>query len=122
MVKGVGIDIESTQRIGRLLGRYDNPTLQLIFSEDELGRCRSADSPAQHLAVCFSAKEAMGKALGTGLATIDWNDIEADVQRNQVVLTLHRTARRLAVDLGVSWWQARWSCWNDHVMVVVMIQ
>jgi len=122
MLKGVGIDIESTCRIGKVLERYDCPALQLIFTKNELERCQSADSPALYLAVCFSAKEAMGKALGTGLATIGWNDIEADVQRNQIVLTLHGEALRQATDLGASWWQARWSCWNDHVAVVVVVQ
>jgi holo-[acyl-carrier protein] synthase len=121
MIKGVGIDIESTLRIGKLLGRYDSATLQMIFTRDELARCHSASNPAGYLTVCFSAKEAMGKALGTGLATIDWNDIEVDIQHNQLVLTLRGKALKQAQLLGASWWQSSWSYVNDHVVVIVML-
>lgn len=122
MLKGIGIDIESTHRIGKLLASYENTALQLIFTKDELERCHHAEIPAQYLTICFSAKEAIGKALGTGLATINWIDIEADVQGDQVVLTLYRTALRRVVELRASWWQAKWSCWNDHIVVTVVVQ
>jgi len=121
MIRGVGIDITSTLNMGRWLERYDNATLQLIFTGDELERCRGAEAPAHYLAVCFSSKEAMGKAMGTGLATIDWNNIEANIQQKQLVLTLHGKALIQAKSLGVSQWQTSWSYLDDHVVVIVTL-
>jgi holo-[acyl-carrier protein] synthase len=122
MIKGIGIDIESIDRIGTLVARYDADTLQMIFTAGELQRCQGADETAQHFTICFVAKEAMGKALGTGLATIDWHEIEVNVQDNQINITLHGKALQQAMSIGVSDWSARWSSCNNQVTVLVVIQ
>jgi holo-[acyl-carrier protein] synthase len=122
MIKGIGIDIESIDRIGTLVARYDADTLQMIFTAGELQRCQHASKTAQCFTISFVAKEAMGKALGTGLATIDWHEIDVNVQGNQVNITLYGKALQQARSIGASDWLASWSSWNDQVMVLVIIQ
>ena len=59
----------------RFDGRDD--LLADTFTEAELAYCRGQASPWTHLAARFGAREAVLKALGTGLAgTIAWRDVE----------------------------------------------
>src|SRR5437773_10938024 len=116
MIKGIGIDIESIDRIGTLVARYDADTLRMIFTAGELQRCQQVSETAQHFTICFVAKEAMGKALGTGLATIDWHEIDVNVQDNQVNITLYGKALQQAMSIGASDWQVSWCSYADQVM------
>jgi holo-[acyl-carrier protein] synthase len=52
---------------------------QFIIHSGEIDRCQSTSNPHQFYALCFATKEAVGKALGTGLAGIGWNEIEANI-------------------------------------------
>jgi holo-[acyl-carrier protein] synthase len=122
LIKGIGIDIESIDRIGTLVARYDSDTLLMIFTANELQHCQQASGTAQCFTICFVAKEAMGKALGTGLATIDWHEIEVSVEGNQVKITLYGKALQQAGLIGASSWLASWSAYGDQVMVLVVIQ
>ena len=122
MIKGIGIDVESVSRIGTLVARYDQDTLQLIFTSQEICRCQHATFVAQCFTLCFAAKEALGKALGVGLATIDWNEIETKVEVNNVSLNLQGKALRRARSLDASEWLISWSTWEDQVVVTVIIQ
>lgn len=74
MISGLGIDIVHVGRIRRwlsipgLVDRYFNPV------EISASRSRGAGMPLS-LAARFAAKEAFGKALGTGLAGVRLRDI-----------------------------------------------
>jgi holo-[acyl-carrier protein] synthase len=123
---GIGIDIQAIGRMEELLARYDDQ-LTMVFTTGELDRAKRVDAPARILALCFSAKEAMGKALGTGLSEIDWGDIEAEVregtgQLGQLAITLSGKALLRAQRQGVSGWIAGWTTWDDQVLVTVVVQ
>jgi holo-[acyl-carrier protein] synthase len=81
MIAGVGIDVvhvhrmERWRRIPGLLERYFHP--------DELAEALSKGNGADlSLAARFAAKEAFGKALGTGLAGIVLKDIMVKNRHN----------------------------------------
>jgi holo-[acyl-carrier protein] synthase len=123
----IGIDIEQISRIATLVDRYDRATLNLLFTSHEIDQCQSTPNP--YYAVCFSAKEAVGKALGTGLADIDWTDIEITICPEQFsnttaphTLDIHLTgaAQHQASQQGIQAWFATWSTWNDYVLVHVL--
>jgi len=122
MIKGIGIDISSIRRIGALVARYDQDTLQLIFTSSELERCHQAPSPAQSFTICFAAKEAVSKALGTGFVSIDWNEIDVELQVDRVAIILHGKALKCAKYLGAVECLASWSTWEDQVLVLVALQ
>lgn len=121
-VKGIGIDIAPVSRIATLISRYDRETLSLLFTPNEIEQCQSASHPHQHYAVCFSTKEAVGKALGTGLVDIGWNEIEANVTDTRLTICLSGEAARQASLLGVQKWLATWCYWDDYVLVHVLAQ
>ena len=122
LVKGIGIDIAPISRIAKLISRYDRETLSLLFTPNEINQCQSASHPDRHYAVCFSTKEAVGKALGTGLVDIGWNEVEANVTNNRLTISLFGEAHRQASELGVQEWLATWCHWDDYVLVHVLAQ
>jgi holo-[acyl-carrier protein] synthase len=74
IVTGIGIDIVRVQRLKRWLATPG--LLERYFHPQELTASLSkGKGGAQSLAARFAAKEAFGKALGTGLAGIVLKDI-----------------------------------------------
>lgn len=67
MVKGLGLDLCEISRMEKLL--EDERFLNRYFNEGEIGYIRSkGKSAAQTMAGIYAAKEALSKALGTGIA------------------------------------------------------
>jgi holo-[acyl-carrier protein] synthase len=91
----VGTDIVGVERLERLLA--EQPEIaQRVFTERELAYCAGRRRRGEHLAARFAAKEAVLKALGTGLGTrMRWTDIEVVNQRSG------RPLARLSGEVGV---------------------
>jgi holo-[acyl-carrier protein] synthase len=92
----------------------------LLFTSKEIDRCQSASDPHQYYAVCFAAKEAVGKAFGTGLVDIGWNEIEANIIRDRLTIHLYGEARHQAKISDIREWLASWCHWDQHVLVHVL--
>ncbi|WP_018410327.1 holo-ACP synthase [Methyloversatilis thermotolerans] len=67
MIAGVGTDLCSVARFARMLAEDGDGIAHRILSASELVEFASAKRPAHFLAKRFAAKEALGKALGTGI-------------------------------------------------------
>jgi holo-[acyl-carrier protein] synthase len=68
-----GVDIVEIARIGAALDRFGNRFLNRIYTEREIAFCRGR---VPELAARFAGKEAVMKALGTGVRGVSWKDIE----------------------------------------------
>ena len=72
----VGLDLIEIERIRAALDRYPR-FRERCFTEAERAYCDSRANPAQHYAARFAGKEAVGKALGFGVArAFAWKDVE----------------------------------------------
>jgi holo-[acyl-carrier protein] synthase len=72
----VGVDLIEIDRIRRALERYPR-FRERCFTETERVYCDSRSNPAQSYAGRFAGKEAVGKALGFGVArAFAWREIE----------------------------------------------
>jgi holo-[acyl-carrier protein] synthase len=72
----VGLDLIEIERIERALARYPS-FRERCFTDAERAYCDSRPNPAQHYAARFAGKEAVGKALGFGVArAFAWRDVE----------------------------------------------
>jgi holo-[acyl-carrier protein] synthase len=72
----VGLDLIEIERIRRALERYPR-FRDRCFTEAEQAYCDSRPNPAQSYAARFAGKEAVGKALGFGVArAFAWRDVE----------------------------------------------
>ncbi len=76
MIYGVGTDLIEIARVARVLERYGERFARRILCEPELVRFRQHRRPVAYLAKRFAAKEAFGKALGTGIhAPASWHGV-----------------------------------------------
>ena len=68
MIYGVGTDIVAVARLGKLYERHRERAVDKLLAPDERADLATASDPARFLAKRFAAKEALGKALGIGVA------------------------------------------------------
>ncbi|MFZ2855193.1 MAG: holo-ACP synthase [Rhodocyclaceae bacterium] len=69
MIAGIGTDIAAVARFGKLYARHGERALEKLLAPAERADFAGAKDPARFLAKRFAAKEAFGKALGTGVVT-----------------------------------------------------
>lgn len=69
----VGIDIIEIARVADVIARHGDRFLARVYTPDEIAHCRGR---VAELAARFAAKEAVMKALGTGVRGVGWKDIE----------------------------------------------
>ena len=76
-IYGIGTDIVNINRVKKILKKKNNVFKRKIFSKNEILYCDSKKKPHSFYAKRFAAKEAMSKALGTGIRKgINFKDIE----------------------------------------------
>lgn len=69
MIHGIGTDIVQIARLRGALERHgERFAMRILAGDDEREGFRASRDPARFLAKRFAAKEAFGKALGTGVA------------------------------------------------------
>jgi holo-[acyl-carrier protein] synthase len=74
---GIGIDVVEVERIASAIERHGEPFLARLFTRTERDYCEAQKNPALHFAARFAAKEAVSKALGTGIGgDAGWLDFE----------------------------------------------
>jgi holo-[acyl-carrier protein] synthase len=77
MVESLGIDIVEVKRVKTLMEKWGDRFLHRVFTPGEIAYCRGKNAPEQSFAARFAAKEAILKAIGTGLSQgIRWTSME----------------------------------------------
>ena len=67
MIFGIGTDIVAVTRMAEFWQRHGEQALKKVLAPAERNACVIASHPARFLAKRFAAKEALSKALGTGV-------------------------------------------------------
>jgi holo-[acyl-carrier protein] synthase len=108
-VVGIGVDAVDVVRFRRILARRPGFAAR-FFSEAEQADASRSPDPTESLAARFAAKEAVMKALGTGLGSFALTDVEVrraggdGPTRDAPSLVLHRGAAAVAERRGVGPW------------------
>jgi holo-[acyl-carrier protein] synthase len=77
VILGIGFDLVDVGRFSRVAARHDPGFIDSLFPAAEAAWCASRRRRDEHLAARFAAREALLKALGTGLVGLmSWRDIE----------------------------------------------
>lgn len=81
-VLGTGIDLVENDRMRETLARWGSRFKNRVFHPAEQTYCNGKADPPSHYAARFAVKEAVTKAIGTGIGPhIGWLDME--VVRNE---------------------------------------
>ncbi|MEH6571335.1 MAG: holo-ACP synthase [Halioglobus sp.] len=100
----LGTDILKVERIDAVVGRLGDRFVKRILTERERLEYRESPLPNRLLAKRFAAKEAISKALGTGIGRgVSWQDIQIDHDAYGAPLVkLSGGAQKVASDRGAS--------------------
>lgn len=110
----VGVDILEVERMARGIERYGDRFCDRFFTAREQQQCGGR---AASLAGRFAVKEAVSKALGTGIGDVAWKEIEVvSDQRGRPELVLHGSAARLATQNGLAEWAISVSHTKTHAV------
>lgn len=97
-----GVDIIELATFRRTLEVGGEEFLRGIYTDEELAYC---NGKVKRLAGRFAAKEAISKALGTGIRGIDWREMEVIHEETGCPrVQLHGQASDLADELAISSW------------------
>jgi len=114
----VGVDVIEIERIEVVLRRHGQRFLQRVYTSREQAYCRGR---VPELAVRFAAKEAISKALGTGMRGIAWREMEILCdERGKPLVRLHGRARARAKELGLSQFAISLSHSRDYALAFVL--
>lgn len=76
-IHGIGIDLVDTGRIQDSIDRFGDRFIDRVFTEAEKAYCSAMNASERNYAARFAAKEAIAKALGTGIGVdLAWRDME----------------------------------------------
>jgi holo-[acyl-carrier protein] synthase len=114
----IGVDLIERTRVMRSYARFGERFLRRVFTPTEL---KQANNQIERLVGRFAAKEACSKALGTGMITVAWREIEIiRGTGGKPVIHLHGRAAARAQMLGLTAFDVSISDTQDHAMAVVV--
>jgi holo-[acyl-carrier protein] synthase len=118
MKLATGVDLVEIGRIQETIERYGERFLERIYTPQELSK---VGKNTASLAARFAAKEAVAKALGTGIGAVRWQEIEVlQGPDREPLLRLHGAARQRADALGLNTWSVSLSHTSTHAIAMVV--
>ncbi len=96
MIIGVGTDLCDIRRIEKTLERFSDRFIDRVYTDIEKEKSKRRASPVNSYALCYAAKEATAKALGTGFRDgVFWRDLGVDnLPSGQPIMKLTGGAQR----------------------------
>jgi holo-[acyl-carrier protein] synthase len=121
MIVGIGVDIAETARVEKLNAKFGQRFAQRILTADELLEFDRRKRSSSYLATRFAAKEAVAKALGTGIGEqLGFHSIQIDSDsQGKPLLRFLGAAVDLIADLDIN--NAMISLSDEKHYVVAMV-
>jgi holo-[acyl-carrier protein] synthase len=110
VIHGIGTDIVAVARMTEYFQRHGERGLEKMLAPAEREACRASSDPARFLAKRFAAKEALGKAFGTGVRAplllpdiaVEHDELGKPSFSYSPALAAHFAGRGLAAHLSIS--------------------
>jgi holo-[acyl-carrier protein] synthase len=119
-MRAIGVDIVEIDRLAQSVARFGDRFLRRVYTEQELAYCNGR---VTSLAARWAAKEAVAKALGTGIGEVGWQEIEVVSEDNcRPTLHLHGAAAALAAQLGITGFAISLSHAKDFAVAFVVAE
>ena len=121
MIVGIGVDIAETARVEKLCAKYGQRFARRILTTDELLEFDRRKHSSSYLATRFAAKEAVAKALGTGIGKqLGFHSVQIDNDaQGKPLLRFMGTAIDLIAGLNIN--NAMISLSDEKHYVVAMV-
>ena len=122
-ILGIGTDIVEIARLAATLQRHPVRFPERILHPSELERFANQANPAAWLAKRFAAKEALAKAIGTGIGKeVRLQEIETTHDpRGKPLLQLHGVTLATATAMGVTSCQLSVADERTHALAFVIV-
>ena len=112
-----GVDIVRVNRLAEIDPKIRERFIQRVFTEREQAQMRDNN---EGLSGLFAVKEAVSKALGTGIGKVAWRDIEiVHLPSGEPALTLHGYAKEISQSKGLEEWAISIS--HDGGLAIAMV-
>ena len=113
-----GVDLCEIPRVREAIERHGERLLARIFTATERAQCGQNYAS---LAARFAAKEAVAKALGTGLGVVSFTEIEiVRAESGEPLLSLHGDAKAAADQMGLKEWAVSLSHTHEYAVASVV--
>lgn len=124
MIIGIGVDLVENQRIKKTLQKFGDDFAKRILSADEFDEYNQLEDKNYSLAKYFSAKEAMAKALGTGLRKkIKMKEIVVSpIKHGQPQIHCHGDTLKLLKEKRVTSIHLSISNEEDYTIAIVVLE
>jgi len=112
-----GVDIVRVNRLAEIDPKIRARFIERVFTEREQAQMRDNN---EGLSGLFAVKEAVSKALGTGIGKVAWHDIEVvHLPTGEPTLELHGYAKKIAQSKGLEEWAISIS--HDGGLAIAMV-
>ena len=101
MILGIGMDLCKISRINTTLYRYGDRFKKRCFTNNEINKCNKVKNSSACYAKRFASKEAVSKALGTGINQgVYWKDIEIiNMKSGKPTVILNGNAKKILIKM-----------------------
>lgn len=97
-----GVDIVNVNRINRILLENREQFYNKIFTSQEINYIEEKGNKPTTVSGLFAAKEAVSKAIGTGIGVLGWKDIAIlHESTGRPYIDLTERGRKIMEDLGI---------------------
>ena len=118
MIIRTGVDLLEIDRLNSISPNIKARFLRRVYTSQELALARDS---VDFLAGRFAAKEAVSKALGTGIGWVSWQDIEIlQAPTGEPILVLHGRAYQRSQQLGLETWSVSISDTRTHAVAMAV--
>ncbi len=103
MIKGIGLDILEIARFESLYLKWGTKLTNKLFNKDEVVSAKSQKRFIETLSGKFAAKEAISKALGTGIGSfVSFKDIKIIKNNVGKPIVIYRGKESKVIHLSIS--------------------
>jgi len=123
MIVGSGIDIVEIERFKKAKKKWGKHFLDKIFTTNEINYSKKKRFQDQHFAARFAAKEAVLKAFGEKLSSINnWKDIEIlNDKSGKPYISFHKSAKKLKTKEKIDDVVLSMSHCKDHAVATAIL-
>jgi len=125
MIIAIGVDQAEIARMSRAVDhpKWGQRFRRRVFTAAEIAYCESRKRHSESFAARFAAKEAVMKALGTGMSGVGWCEIEVVREGEEApVVRLSGAAARRAAELGIERWHVALTHSGDSATAFVVAE